>query len=126
MSRTFRTPTKTYYGYTPVTQAELNEARNPDSENHRKRWYNGYDGGHCGRVAEPTRTSKGTQVRKGWSDRAAGAIKRHQKRRKAKLVRLAFQEAIRHEVRDMLWQLSKEFQEHPTVEPYGENLHDLP
>lgn len=93
MSRTKRTRTKSYYGFTPMREDEANRNVAFGSEFHRARYYHGYDGGWKGRVSRAYRV--GYEYALGYADYGCGrACKRFEKRRAAKLFRKATKHII--------------------------------
>ena len=94
MSRTHRTPTSSYYGYTPVRADEVRDNTASGTQYHRERWYLGYDGGWRGAVGRAYR------VRDDWSVgyRDYGCTrgrKRFEKKRARRLSRQIARERLR-------------------------------
>lgn len=97
MSRTYRTPSKTYYGnVTPVSGDERRQHLTPDTEHYRKRWFHGLDGGWRGGLAHLIHLD-GLVCRYGWKERGHGRFNKKAVRRR---INKAIRQAARHVLRD--------------------------
>ena len=102
MSRTSRTPSATYYRYTPVTAAQQRKLQ-VDKTKLRDRTLHGYDGRATGELSIPFRAGAVVTFShgdRGYKSKARQAIKR----RAARLAREAACLMIHHALADMLEQ----------------------